>query len=64
LPTPLPTASAFRDLLRQRDYLFFWASRWMGGLGVQIQSGGMGWEVYDLSRKAHHTLPSCCRRRR
>ena len=47
---PLPSA---RELLRQRDYLFFWASRWMGGLGVQIQSVAMGWEVYDLSRQAH-----------
>ena len=53
LPTPLPTASSFRDLLRQRDYLFFWASRWMGGLGVQIQSVAMGWQVYDLSRQQH-----------
>jgi MFS family permease len=46
------TASA-RDLLRQPDYLRFWASRWMGGLGTQIQSVAMGWQVYDLSRQAH-----------
>ncbi len=51
MPAPLPTASSFRDLLRQRDYIFFWASRWMGGLGVQIQSVAMGWQVYDLSRQ-------------
>ncbi len=25
----------------------------MGGLGVQIQSVAMGWQVYDLSRRAH-----------
>ena len=43
----LPPASA---LLKQRDYLFFWASRWVGGLGQQIQSVAMGWMVYDLSR--------------
>jgi MFS family permease len=48
----VPSASSFRDLLRQRDYLFYWASRWMGGLGVQIQSVAMGWQVYDLSRQA------------
>jgi len=48
-----PTASSFRDLLRQRNYIFFWASRWMGGLGVQIQSVAMGWQVYDLSRQQH-----------
>jgi MFS family permease len=53
VPAPIPTASSFRDLLRQRDYLFFWASRWMGGLGVQIQSVAMGWQVYDLSRQQH-----------
>jgi len=48
----VPSASSFRDLLRQKDYLFYWASRWMGGLGVQIQSVAMGWQVYDLSRQA------------
>jgi MFS family permease len=53
VPDPIPTYASFRDLLRQRDYLYFWASRWMGGLGVQIQSVGMGWQVYDLSRRAH-----------
>ena len=42
-----------RDLLRQRDYRYFWASRWMGGVGTQIQSVAMGWQVYDLSRQAH-----------
>ena len=43
----LPPASA---LLKQRDYMLFWASRWTGGLGQQIQSVAMGWMVYDLSR--------------
>jgi MFS family permease len=42
-----------RDLLKQRDYRFFWASRWMGSVGTQIQSVAMGWQVYDLSRQAH-----------
>ena len=53
VPALLPTASSFRELLRQRDYICFWSSRWMGGLGVQIQSVTIGWQVYDLSRKAH-----------
>jgi MFS family permease len=53
VPDLAPTASSFRDLLRQRNYIFFWASRWMGGLGVQIQSVAMGWQVYDLSRQQH-----------
>jgi MFS family permease len=46
---PPPVAPA-RDLIRQRDYLCFWASRWLGRLGVQIQSVAMGWQVYSLSR--------------
>jgi MFS family permease len=45
-----PPASA---LLREGDYLRFWASRFMGSLGSQIQSVTMGWQVYALSR---HTL--------
>ena len=48
-----PTSTSARELLRQRDYLCFWASRWMGGLGTIIQSVAMGWQVYDLSRRAH-----------
>ncbi len=39
-----------RLLLRERDYLLFWASRWMGSFGTQIQSVAMGWMVYHLSR--------------
>ena len=51
--TPLP---AVRELLGERDYLCFWASRWMNGLGVQIQSVAMGWQVYELSRQAHLSI--------
>jgi MFS family permease len=40
-----------RALLRERDYLLFWASRWMGSLGSQVQSVTMGWQVYALSRR-------------
>src|SRR5579859_1933126 len=46
----LPSA---RALLREGDYLKFWASRWMGSLGSQIQSVTMGWQIYAISR---HTL--------
>ncbi|HEX8958735.1 MAG TPA: MFS transporter, partial [Solirubrobacterales bacterium] len=46
----LDGASA-RALLRERDYLFFWITRWTGTLGVQTQSVAMGWQVYDLSRR-------------
>jgi len=44
----LPSA---RALLREGDYVRFWASRWMGSLGSQIQSVTMGWQVYELSRR-------------
>ena len=40
-----------RLLLREPDYLRFWASRWMGSLGSQIQSVTMGWQIYALSRR-------------
>jgi MFS family permease len=53
---PRPPIPSARELLRQRDYVFFWASRWMGSLGVQIQSVAMGWQVYDLSRQAHLSI--------
>ncbi|HWA62801.1 MAG TPA: MFS transporter [Caulobacteraceae bacterium] len=43
----LPPASA---LLRERDYLLFWTSRFLGSLGSQVQSVAMGWVVYSLSR--------------
>jgi MFS family permease len=46
--SPLPPA---RALLREGDYLRFWASRWLGGLGSQVQSVTMGWQVYELSRR-------------
>ena len=39
-----------RLLLKEADYLRFWASRWLGSFGSQIQSVAMGWTVYHLSR--------------
>jgi len=51
MPDPLPPAASIRALVRHRDYMHFWASRWMSGLAVQIQSVAMGWQVYDLSRR-------------
>src|SRR5262245_7328800 len=59
LRAPLPTAAmadaaapSARALLQERDYILFWASRWLGSLGSQVQSVAMGWLVYDLSRTA------------
>jgi MFS family permease len=46
---PLPSA---RELLKQGDYLRFWASRWLGSFGSTVQSVAMGWVMYDISRRA------------
>ncbi|HEX3701372.1 MAG TPA: MFS transporter [Phenylobacterium sp.] len=40
-----------RALLRERDYLAFWASRWTGAFAAQIQSVAMGWQMYALARQ-------------
>ena len=47
---PVPSA---RALLKERDYLFFWVSRWTGRFAAQIQSVAMGWQMYALARLAH-----------
>src|SRR4051812_6605160 len=44
---PIPSA---RALLRERDYLTFWVSRWTGSFAAQIQSVAMGWQMYALAR--------------
>lgn len=48
MPDTAPPSA--RLLLKETDYLLFWASRWMGSFGSQIQSVAMGWMVYHLSR--------------
>jgi len=40
-----------RALLRERDYLVFWGSRWTGSFAAQIQSVAMGWHMYVLARE-------------
>jgi MFS family permease len=49
-PPDEPPPSA-RALLRERDYLFFWASRWCGSFAAQIQSVALGWQMYTLARR-------------
>lgn len=44
---PIPSA---RALLKERDYVVFWLSRFMGSVGSTVQSVIMAWVVYDLSR--------------
>jgi MFS family permease len=49
--TPQDAPPSARDLLRERDYLFFWGSRWTGSFASQIQSVAMGWHMYVLARQ-------------
>jgi MFS family permease len=44
---PVPSA---RALLKERDYLLFWGTRWTGSFASQIQSVAMGWQMYALAR--------------
>lgn len=46
-PDAVPSA---RALLKERDYLFFWGSRWCGAFAAQIQSVALGWHMYALAR--------------
>jgi MFS family permease len=44
-------APSARALLKERDYLAFWCSRWAGAFAAQIQSVAMGWQMYALARQ-------------
>ena len=46
-----PALGPARALLKERDYVRFWASRFCGSMGSQIQSVTMGWQVYAISRR-------------
>ena len=55
MPDTSPAASpdivpSARALLKERDYLLYWASRWTGSFAAQIQSVAMGWQMYALAR--------------
>jgi len=45
-----------RALLKERDYLAFWCSRWTGAFAAQIQSVAMGWQMYVLARGAGRSV--------
>ena len=40
-----------RALLKERDYVAFWCSRWTGSFAAQIQSVAMGWQMYAIARQ-------------
>ena len=47
---PSDIVPSARALLKERDYLLFWASRWTGSFAAQIQSVAMGWQMYAIAR--------------
>jgi MFS family permease len=54
-PDTVPSA---RALLKERDYLAFWVSRWTGAFAAQIQSVAMGWQMYAIARRTHSVSES------
>jgi MFS family permease len=48
--TPAPPPSA-RALLRERDYMLFWSTRWAGAFATQIESVALGWQMYEIARR-------------
>jgi MFS family permease len=54
-PDTVPSA---RALLKERDYLLFWASRWTGSFAAQIQSVAMGWQMYAIARETRSVQES------
>ena len=46
-PTRPPGA---RELLRQRSYMAFWTSRWLGSLAAQAQAVTIAWQIYQIAR--------------
>ena len=55
---PRDPAPSARALLKERDYLFFWGSRWLNGFATQIQSVALGWQMYALSRQTESVSQS------
>ena len=55
--SPVAPPSA-RALLRERDYLVYWSSRWAGSFAAQIQSVAMGWQMYAIARHTHSVAES------
>ena len=49
-PVDAALDASTRALLRQRDFVIFWSTRFISTLGVQIQAVALGWQVYALAR--------------
>ena len=48
--TGTDTADEASSLLRQRPFLFFWAARFLSGVGGQAQTITIAWQVYAIAR--------------
>jgi MFS family permease len=55
-PSPSSDAPAQQGVFAIRDYRFFWSMRFFSTLGVMIEAVTLGWQVYDLARKAHNSI--------
>ncbi|MDB5456005.1 MAG: major facilitator superfamily 1 [Caulobacter sp.] len=49
-PVDAALDTSTRALLRQRDFMIFWSTRFISTLGVQVQAVALGWQVYALAR--------------
>jgi MFS family permease len=56
--TDRPALPSARELLKERDYLVFWGSRWAGSFAAQIQSVAMGWQMYAIARQTRSVQES------
>ncbi len=49
---------SIRALLKERNYVCFWLARLCGGLGNNVQTVAMGWQIYDIARATHNIAQS------
>jgi len=56
--TDRPAVPPARELLKERDYLVYWGSRWAGSFAAQIQSVAMGWQMYAIARQTRSVQES------
>lgn len=60
-PDPAPETEpepTLRDLLKQRDFVLYWCSRWTASLAVQIVSVTLAWHIYEIARQTMDVKPA------
>ncbi len=53
-----PPPSTTRELLRQRNFVLYWLSRWTAVLAVQIEAVTLNWQVYEIARRTMDVKPA------